>query len=153
MNIKTKFFGELTIEEERIIEFPNGLPGFEDEKRFVLLNIDESGTYQSLQSVDREEVALVVTNPYLFFSDYEFHLDTNTLELLNINRQEDVSIITVLTLEEPFHNTTANLQAPIILHVNEQIAKQIILMDTSYSTKHHIMTNEKGGESHAHSEP
>ncbi|MYL33973.1 flagellar assembly protein FliW [Pontibacillus yanchengensis] len=143
MNIHTKFFGEVEIKEESIIEFPNGLPGFEHETRFVLLDIDEQSTYHSLQSVEQAEIALIVTNPYLFFRDYEFILDDNTVNLLGIQNSEDVVILSVLTLKDPFKDTTANLQAPIVLNSQNNKAKQVILKDTAYETKHHIISNGK----------
>jgi len=151
MKINTKFFGEVEINEENIIEFPNGIPGFEEEKRFVLLDINEGATYQSLQSVDNPEVALVVTNPYVFFHDYEFDIDENTINLLSINSKEDVMVLSVLTLKDPFKHTTANLQAPIILNFTTGKAKQLILHDTNYQTKQPIIVEGKDVESDANS--
>jgi len=152
MKINTKFFGEVDIDKENIIEFPNGIPGFEQEREFVLIDINEQGTYSSLQSVNHEGIALVVSNPYLFFSDYEFDLDHNTINLLNIDRQEDVMVLSVLTLKDPFKDTTANLQAPIIINYKKNKAKQLILNDTNYQTKEPIFAEGKGVESDAHSE-
>jgi len=151
MKINTKFFGEVEINEENIIEFPNGIPGFEQENRFVLLDINEQGTYHSLQSVDNAEIALVVTNPYIFFNDYEFDIDQNTINLLNINSKEDVMVFSVLTLKDPFKQTTANLQAPIVLNLKKNLAKQLILHDTTYQTKQPIFAEGKDVESDAHS--
>lgn len=151
MKINTKFFGEIDVNEEQIIQFPNGIPGFEQEKEFVLLDINEEGTYSSLQSVNNAGVALVVSNPYLFFSDYEFDLDHNTVNLLNIDSHEDVMVLSVLTIKDPFKETTANLQAPIIINHKKNKAKQLILNDTNYQTKEPIFANGKGVESDANS--
>jgi len=147
MNIKTKFFGEMEINPESIIKFPNGVPGFEEEDEFVLLAIDEEEIYHSLQSTKSKEVALIVTNPYLFFTDYEFHVDKSTQELLHIEDESDVVVLSVLTLRDPFADSTANLQAPIILNVKRNKAKQLILLDTDYETKHPLVSSKKDGES------
>jgi len=152
MNIHTKFFGVVEIKEENIIEFPNGVPGFEQEKEFVLLEIDEQGTYSSLQSVNQPGIALVVTNPYLFFSDYEFDLDHNTINLLQIKSNEDVMVLSVLTLKDPFIDSTANLQAPIIINYKTNKAKQLILNDSNFQTKQPLFAKGKDVESDAHSE-
>ncbi|MCD5325909.1 MULTISPECIES: flagellar assembly protein FliW [Pontibacillus] len=149
MNINTKYFGEVEVKEEEVVIFPNGLPGFEEELEFVILPIDEGGIYHSMQSVHKEEVSLVIANPYLFFKNYEFELDDQTLDTLHIERPEDVAVFSVLTLREPFSDTTANLQAPIIVNKSNQKGKQLILTNTPYMTRHLIA---EGGDTDAHTE-
>ncbi|WP_345242344.1 flagellar assembly protein FliW [Pontibacillus salipaludis] len=149
MNILTKYFGEVEVNSEDVIHFPNGLPGFEQEQEFVVLPIDEAGIYQSLQSVKSEEISLVVANPYVFFKAYEFSLDDKTLETLRIESPSEVAVFSVLTLREPFSDTTANLQAPIIVNTRNQKGKQLILTNTPYKTRHLIA---EGGDTDAHTE-
>lgn len=149
MNIQTKYFGEVEVNQEDIIHFPNGLPGFENEVEFALLNLDEAGLYLSIQSIHSKDVALVIANPYLFFKDYEFSLDESTLDLLHIKSQSEVAVYSVITLREPFHQSTANLQAPIIINMLTQKGKQFILTNTSYKTRHLIA---EGGDMDAHTE-
>ena len=86
----------------------------------------------------QEHIAFIVASPFIFFKGYEFDIDHATLELLHIEDIEDVEVMAILTLEEPFENTTANLKAPIIVNKKEMKAKQIILHDASYETKHLI---------------
>ncbi|KJR68243.1 flagellar assembly protein FliW [Bacillus velezensis] len=138
MIIKTKYHGEIRIDEGQIISFENGLPGFNDETQFVVLPLSEDSPFLALQSVKQEHIAFIVTSPFIFFKGYEFDIDHATLELLHIEDIEDVEVMAILTLEEPFENTTANLKAPIIVNKKEMKAKQIILHDASYETKHLI---------------
>lgn len=152
MKIATKFFGELSIGKNEIIDFPAGLPGFEQEKAFVLLKMEDEGVYQVLQSVEQQEVAFIVTNPYLFFSNYEFEIDPQTQKLLKIVSPEDVIILSVVTLRDPFSKTTMNLQAPLVVNYNENIGKQVILNDTSYHTKHLLASFRKEDIQHAGAE-
>ncbi|KGP91401.1 flagellar assembly protein FliW [Pontibacillus chungwhensis BH030062] len=147
MNIQTKYFGEVEVNRDDVILFPNGLPGFEQEQEFVVLPIDEAGIYQSLQSIKSEEISLVVVNPYVFFKAYEFFLDDKTLEALRIESPSEVAVFSVLTLREPFSDTTANLQAPIIVNTRNQKGKQLILTNTPYMTRHLIA---EGGDTDAH---
>ncbi|QSS99614.1 flagellar assembly protein FliW [Pontibacillus sp. ALD_SL1] len=149
MNIQTKYFGEVEVKQEDVVYFPNGLPGFEREMEFVILPVDESGVYQSLQSIQSAEMSLIVANPYVFFTNYEFTLEDQTLDLLGIESPEEVSVLSVLTLREPFQETTANLQAPIIVNTRTGMAKQLILTNTSYKTRHLIA---EGGDRDAHTE-
>ncbi|MEW4059270.1 flagellar assembly protein FliW [Bacillus siamensis] len=138
MIIKTKYHGEIRIDEGQIISFENGLPGFNDETQFVVLPLSEDSPFLALQSVKQEHIAFIVASPFIFFKGYEFDIDQSTLELLHIEDIDDVEVMAILTLEEPFENTTANLKAPIIVNKKEMKAKQIILHDASYETKHLI---------------
>ncbi|MCE4146803.1 MULTISPECIES: flagellar assembly protein FliW [Bacillus amyloliquefaciens group] len=138
MIIKTKYHGEIRIDEGQIISFENGLPGFNEETQFVVLPLSEDSPFLALQSVKQEHIAFIVASPFIFFKGYEFDIDHATLELLHIEDIEDVEVMAILTLEEPFENTTANLKAPIIVNKKEMKAKQIILHDASYETKHLI---------------
>lgn len=116
MIIKTKYHGEIRIDEGQIISFENGLPGFNDETQFVVLPLSEDSPFLALQSVKQEHIAFIVASPFIFFKGYEFDIDHATLELLHIEDIEDVEVMAILTLEEPFENTTANLKAPIIVN-------------------------------------
>ncbi len=116
MIIKTKYHGEIRIDEGQIISFENGLPGFNDETQFVVLPLSEDSPFLAPQSVKQEHIAFIVASPFIFFKGYEFDIDHATLELLHIEDIEDVEVMAILTLEEPFENTTANLKAPIIVN-------------------------------------
>lgn len=141
MNIQTKYFDEITIEEKDILRFGQGIPGFLEEKQFVLLPLTEDQVYFVLQSVKTPELAFVVTNPFLFFKDYDFVLDEATVEQLNIEKPEDVAVYSILTLQDPFEKTTANLQAPVVVNTKNNQAKQVILNDEKYKTKHSLFKN------------
>lgn len=138
MIIQTKYHGEIRIDEGQIISFESGLPGFYDETQFVVLPLSEDSPFLALQSVKQEHIAFIVASPFIFFKGYEFDIDNATIELLNIENIEDVEVMAILTIEEPFENTTANLKAPIIVNKKEMKAKQIILHDASFETKHLI---------------
>ncbi|MBT2572864.1 flagellar assembly protein FliW [Bacillus sp. ISL-51] len=138
MIIQTKYHGEIRIDEGQIISFENGLPGFNDETQFVVLPLSEDSPFLALQSVKQEHIAFIVASPFIFFKGYEFDIDNATIELLKIENIEDVEVMAILTIEEPFENTTANLKAPIVVNKKEMKAKQIILHDASFETKHLI---------------
>lgn len=148
MEIETKYFGKKTINKSDIITFENGIPGFLDEKEFVLIPFTDDGVYEMMQSVQTPELAFIVTNPFYFFHDYEFDLEDNVVEQLEIEKAEDIKVIVILTIQDPFNNTTANLQAPVIINTKNNKAKQVILNNESYTTKHRLFkelpANQKG---------
>lgn len=138
MNIQTKFHGEIEIKSDQLWNFPKGIPGFEEEKEFVLLPIEGNDMFQVLQSSKSTSVAFIVTNPYTLVEDYSFDIDEPTIELLNIEKPEDVFVLGILTLKQPFETSTINLQAPLIFQMNSRKAKQMILNDNRFTTRHMI---------------
>lgn len=138
MRIQTKFFGKLELTTEQRWHFPKGIPGFEDEKEFALLPIEDNTMFQVLQSVNDSDIALVVANPYLLVENYSFDIDEPTIELLNIKKEEDIFILGVLSLKDPLETSTINLQAPIIFQTTKKIAKQMIISDQQFTLCHVI---------------
>lgn len=138
MELNTKYHGVLNIEEEEIIRFESGIPGFSEETKFILLPLEENSPYYIMQSLKTSELGFVVTEPFSFFKDYEFRLGESEKEALNIKDDSTIQVLTILSLKEPFANTTANLQAPIVINLSEKFGKQIILNDTKYTTRHKL---------------
>lgn len=135
MLIETKYLGEVEIDESKLLTFPSGLPGFNDEKQFVLLNFPGSDTFQILQSVANKNLAFIVTNPYHFYDDYEIKLDNQIRTVLQIERPDDVLILAIVTLKDTIYKSTMNLKAPLIINRNSMHGKQYILNDQTYSMK------------------
>lgn len=135
MKLQTKFEESVEIDDSNIINFEQGLPGFEDEKKFVLMPID--GTpFSILQSVTSTALAFVTASPFVFFKDYDFELSTSVQEQLQIRKSNDVFIQVILTVADQFEKSTANLQAPIIINKEKNIGKQVVLTDSKYQTRH-----------------
>ncbi|MHA6258387.1 flagellar assembly protein FliW [Sporosarcina sp. CAU 1771] len=138
MQIQTKFHGTIKINPDQTWSFPKGLPGFETEKEFTLLPIEDNNEFQVLQSIQTSDIAFIVTNPYTVIEDYSFKVDEPTIDLLEIEKQEDVFVLGVLSLKDPFETSTINLQAPLIFQTKVKKAKQMILNDTTFGMRHPI---------------
>ena len=143
---QTKFHGEIEIAEEDIYRFDSGIPGFLEEKQFCLLALAETPFFV-LQSIETKEVAFIVTNPFETFRDYEVKLPDEVLSNLQIETEKEVITLVILTIHDPFNQTTANLQAPIILNTHKRTGKQFIMNGSSYMNKHLLiepLEEEKG---------
>ncbi|WP_368930136.1 flagellar assembly protein FliW [Bacillus pumilus] len=136
MIIQTKYHGEVKIKEEQMINFSNGIPGFLDQKQFVILPLSEESPFLVLQSLKSAELGFIVSSPFLFFNQYEFDLDETVVEILEVEDANDVEVMVILTMESSIEKTTANLRAPIIVNRKNMKAKQVILHDSAYHTKH-----------------
>jgi flagellar assembly factor FliW len=137
MILYTKFEETIEINESDILHFEHGLPGFEEEKQFVILPM-EGTPFSTLQSVFTKDLAFFTTNPFLFFKEYDFELPESVQEQLKIKEESDVLVQAILTIHEPLDNSTANLQAPVVINVKENLAKQVVLTDSQYKTRHEL---------------
>lgn len=159
MFLKTKHFGEIDVPEEKFIEFAEGLPGFEELRRFTIIDSkDEDSPFKWLLSVDVPEIAFIIANPFLIVKDYDFELSENDVKKLSIEKAEDVAVYSVIVVPEQIEKMSMNLKAPIIINSRNKRGAQVILDTDKYTVRHYILeelrrqevgagacTNEKKG--------
>lgn len=138
MEILTRDFGKVNIEEDKIINFPNGIPGFKDEKDFVLLPLEEDSLFVIMQSVNTPELAFITIEPRNIIKDYEFVISEKTEELLKIEGIEDIILLNIVNIKDKLKDMTINLAAPLVININENLGKQIILDDSKYPVKYQL---------------
>ncbi|WP_214711601.1 MULTISPECIES: flagellar assembly protein FliW [unclassified Exiguobacterium] len=129
MFIETDYFGKIEVNEEETISFVSEIPGFPDSKTFTLIPYGDELPFWSLQSLEDPACAFVVTNPFWHKPDYAFELTDGAKEQLGIDEAEHVSVYAIVTLREPFDDSTLNLKAPIVIETKERRGKQVILDD------------------------
>ncbi|WP_085522106.1 flagellar assembly protein FliW [Tuberibacillus sp. Marseille-P3662] len=144
MTIETKYHGEMEINHDEAIHFDHGLPGFQHETTFVLLPLEQASPFVVLQSLNHPEVAFIMTTPFLFYPDYAFDLPEDAIDQLAIESEFDVTIYSILTIKEPFEDSTINLIAPVIINHQTKEAKQIVLQSDDYTTKHPLVSGKEG---------
>lgn len=142
MILSTSRFGQITVDEEKIITFANGLPGFEQFRKFTLLQMEPDNPFAFLQSVEDGNLAFIVTNPFLFYSDYEFELSDDDVAELEIDHEQEVAIWSIVSIKEELADATLNLLAPVVINQPKKLAKQIILHNSPYQTKHKLMRQD-----------
>ncbi|XOQ12847.1 MAG: flagellar assembly protein FliW [Shouchella clausii] len=145
MQLETSYLGTVEYKQEDIIVFQGGLPGFPEETEFILLPFNEQPPFFILQSVRTKEIGFVCINPFLFWPDYEVELSDSVVRQLRAESEQDVAIFVLLTIQQPFSETTANLRAPIAIHAKKRFAKQLMLDGERYSLKAPIHMAAKGG--------
>lgn len=142
MKITTAYMGEVEINPSQIIKFEHGLPGFEDEKEFIQLPLSEESAYQVLQSVKTAGLAFIITSPYAIIADYNFNLEDSIIQALDIKRADEVAVFVIVSIKDTLENSTVNLKAPIVLNIESQKAKQIIL-EEDYAIRHQLNAEKK----------
>ncbi len=136
MLIHTVNFGDLEIQEEKIISFKEGLPGFPQIRRFTILEYEEWKPFQYLQALDNPPIALLIINPFLVDKGYHFDLTPSDMEEIQSPSPENVSVFAVATVPEEAEKATLNLMAPILVNETNRLGKQVILHESGYSVKH-----------------
>lgn len=135
MKFISKIHGEIEYSEKNIITFNKGLLGLNDLKKFILLDLEDYEPFKLLQSLQDNEIAMIVTSPYEFFKDYEFVLSEETIKNLKIDSPNQVNVVTTVTLNSDFKRITTNLQGPIVINTSNNIGEQIILDNPKYKVK------------------
>lgn len=126
MEIVTDIFGTVTYEASEIINFQDGLYGFEAAKQFIIIPIDDT-PYKSLQSIETEELAFTITTPFAFYENYDFEVPENVIKQLEIEAIEDLEVYSIIVLHEPMIESTMNMKAPLFINVKKGFGKQFIL--------------------------
>jgi flagellar assembly factor FliW len=138
VKLATKAYGVIDVDERQKIAFPQGLFGFESFKDYVLLDAQQQPFYW-LQSVDMEQIAFVLVNPFLFRPDYEINIENDELADIDIRSPEKALLFVIVTIPPDGSPMTANLQGPLVINRDTRMGKQAILTDTRWKTKHDIL--------------
>lgn len=137
-SIETKYFGTLPYDEGSVFDFPQGLPAFENEKSFVLIQSPDKGPLLFLQSMLRASLCFVAFPILVVDERYELAIAPEDLEELglDVERQpvlsEEVIVLALLSLHAKL-DATANLMAPVVLNVRARRGLQAIRRDSRYS--------------------
>ena len=138
MRVETCRFGELEINPETIISLDEGLFGFAHAKRYCLLEHTPESPFRWLQSVEQPEIAFVVIDPLGFFPDYVVEIADPEAEALRLASPDDAAILNIVTIAENYQDTTVNLLAPLVINTKTRKAKQLVLANEAYGTKHRL---------------
>lgn len=144
MIVKTKHFGDMEIEEEDIINFSRGLLGLEEYRQYILFHIEEKSKFRCLQSIDEVGIAFIVINPWDFYMDYSIDVSDDDLDEIEMENQNDLFIVNLITIKENIKSATANLVAPIIINVKAQLGAQVVLTKDKYTTRHLLFPEKEG---------
>ncbi len=137
MEIESTRFGRLSVDEERVITFPGGLLGFPEHTQFALIQTGEENYFFWLQAVDDPNLAFVVTDPTIFFKDYEVPVREETRQELQAT---DASLLQVFVICNKVGDwLTGNLLGPIVVNAGNRLAQQVVLTEKKWTTRQPLM--------------
>lgn len=137
MIIETSRFGPLEVDEQRLISFPRGILGFPDQQRYALIQTSENSCFYWLQAVDRSDLAFVVCDPRLFVPDYCVPVKLDELSQIHLADPSAAQVFIIVNKVDTL--LTGNLQGPLVVNVETREARQLVLSDRRYSTRHPLM--------------
>lgn len=149
MIINTRLFNEVSVDEEKMINFPGGIIGFPDLQNFVLIHDEEKsdGGIRWLQSVEEPGFAMPVVDPLIVCPDYNPQVEDELLKRVGDYKEEDLLVLVTITIPSDLTKMTVNLKAPFIINSDSKKACQIIVED--YEVKfpvYEILKQKKEGE-------
>ncbi|MBP5160100.1 MAG: flagellar assembly protein FliW [Lachnospiraceae bacterium] len=155
MKVSTRIFGEIELDDDKVITFEQGMLGLTDLKKFTLLyNTEEDGTRPSiswLQSLDEPGLAFPVIIPTLVYEDYNPIVDDELIAPLGELGEENLTVLVTVTVSPDITQMTTNLKAPIIINSDTRKGCQVIAENPDYEIKYKIyeklnaLKEQKGG--------
>lgn len=154
MLAKTKFFGEVELDDDKVLEFPNGIIGFENFNKFAIMYDEDNaeGTRISwLQSLEEPALALPVIDPLAITADYTPMIEDELLAPLGNTADEDLLFLLAMTVPSDMTKVTANMKAPIIINAATKKGVQLIVENEDYPVRFNVYESvqkmkERAGE-------
>ena len=137
MIIKTTRFGEIEIDESRAVHFSEGIVGFPDDNKYIVLEHKPESPFMWLQSLTSPGLAFVIMNPFLVYPDYLKDISPEEENDLKPGSNKNVMVFTIVTIPNGrAEESTVNLLGPVIIDPEIKEGKQVILANSGYNHRH-----------------
>ncbi|MCE9590139.1 MAG: flagellar assembly protein FliW [Planctomycetes bacterium] len=147
MLIQTSRFGQVEVDDSRIITFSKGILGFPAYKRYVLIEPAQDATFWWLQSIETPDLAFVVTDPSLFVSSYRVPIRPEQMADLGLGSIEEAQVLVIVNKRG--NVLTGNLQGPLVVNLNTHTAEQLVLSERRFTTRVPLVELHQGVEAMA----
>ena len=140
MFIETTHFGKIEIAQADILNFEEGIIGFEDVKQFGIIDSeDPESPFKWIQAIDKPELAFALVDPFKIKKDYDFDLKDEVVEYLGVKDASELMVFSIVVVPEDIKKISMNLKAPLIINRTNNKAAQIILDTDEYTVRHFIL--------------
>lgn len=150
MKVQTKWFGEVLLDDEKVITFEKGIIGFEEYKRYAIVydaDKEENASIMWLQSLDEVSLAMPVMKPEIVMPDYDPVVEDELINSLGDNIQDaELVVLVALTVPNDLAKMTCNLRAPIIINADSKKGVQLIADNSDYMVRFPIYDLLKAGK-------
>jgi flagellar assembly factor FliW len=139
MKIGTSRFGDIEVDKDSVVTMPEGMLGFSEFKRYVLIQHNEGSPFMWYQAVEEPNLAFVVVDPFTFFPEYEVQLSKDDMSALDCETLQSLAVFAVVVIPDNPDEMTANLRGPIVVNAEKKLARQVVMTDERYSPHQSIM--------------
>lgn len=143
MKIKSRPFGEIEIDESKIITIHGGMFGFEGFERFVLIGVQEQKPFEWIQCVDEPSIAFVVLRPETFMPHYQLLLSDADKATLGVKSESELICYIICVIPDDMKKITVNLKGPVAVHPKTLRGKQAISIVEHYTVRHPLFEAQK----------
>lgn len=150
MEVNTRIFGTIDIEDDKLIHFVNGIVGFPQLTTFALIHDNEkNGGIQWLQSMQEPQFAIPVMNPLDILDDYNPQVEDELLKPIGGLDPENMLVLVTVAVPSDLTKMSVNLRGPIVINAENKKACQVITEGEEYQVKfpiYEILKSRKAGE-------
>ena len=152
MVAQTRLFGEVTIDDDKVLDFTNGIIGISDKHKFAIIYDEERGSDTAirwLQSMEDPYLALPVIEPFAVLDEYNPVIEDEWLEVIDNPADEDIVVLLTMIVSSDVTRVTANMKAPIVINSRTCKGEQIIVENPDYEAKFNVyeaIQKKKAGE-------
>ena len=139
MKFETTRFGQIEVEPEKIIIFPDGPLGFPDCTRFTIIDEEQSRPFRMLQSLENPYLAFVIVDPLLVRSSYHFNVTRDDLKFVKADKTEGLQVYVIVTVAPKVEDITINLQGPLVINPETKLGHQYVLVNAGYTTREKLL--------------
>ena len=140
MLLESTRFGEIEVDDHDVLNLPDGLIGLPG-TRYTLITTSDESPFRWLQSTENPELALPVSSPWSFFSDYEVRVPDEDVVSLGLEDASGAEILCVVRAAEALEDFTINLAAPIVVHRDRRVARQVINEIVGYDVRQPLLSD------------
>jgi flagellar assembly factor FliW len=132
-------FGTLEVPDDKTIYMERPILGFEQLKTFCLVELPELSPFLCFQSTEDPAISFLVVNPIVFYPRYRIEVNPKEIAELRIAKTESVETYVIVTVPEDPTQISVNLQGPILINTENNLSKQLVLVNSQYQVRHHLL--------------
>ena len=126
---------QLVVDPKNIISFPDGLPGFEACRRFVMLSSDDTAPLQCLHALEGPKASFLVVDPSLALPNYRCELSASDRKRLGTDDESQLVWVAIVTVEQS-GTLVVNLRAPVVINPKTMVGFQVLPFQCVYPLRH-----------------
>ena len=142
MKVKTTRFGTIDVKEGQVITLAEGMLGFSECSRYILMDDEIGEPFMWMQSLDIPSLAFVVIDPAVILPSYHFSVKKDQIKNLETDNVEDLQVYVIVTMAANILDVTVNLQGPLVVNKSKRVGLQVVLNDPNFSTRHPLFTDQ-----------